>query len=467
MINNNFNLYGADDFKPFEIKKTLLKKGALRCEKRLRFLPDRRLVCQAKYGDEDVVVKVFYGSGYKKRWQKEKAGVLAINRQGIKTPKLIESMVDKNKHFALIIFEFIAEAHSLAQLIDQAQNNTENDETHTKVIQIIAKMHDRDIFQRDIHLDNFLQNPDGLWLIDGEEIVENNTQSDQWAINNLAMFFSQFKVWQTVEIKQLYDDYLHYRSTDCSQITWPLVENKMKKLRLWRERKYINKKVFRSCSEFGLIRKNGDFCVYAREFGQDNANYILDNLAKLLAKGEVLKSGTSATVTKIEIGSKLYIVKQYKSKGFFYQLARSVVKSKAAESWRYGHLLRFYDLPTAAPVLMCERRIGVFRRSDSYVVTEHLTGINSYDFFHQKGSVDGAEKMLDKLKKLIQRMHQCGFSHGDLKAQNIYISGDKPYLIDLDGMQKHKEVNEQIIAKDWQRLQRDLEINPTVQKSLF
>ncbi|MEY8212433.1 MAG: hypothetical protein RPT00_09260, partial [Gammaproteobacteria bacterium] len=46
-----------------------------------------------------------------------------------------------------------------------------------------------------------------------------------------------------------------------------------------------------------------------------------------------------------------------------------------------------------------------------------------------------------------------GFVHGDLKAHNIWIKGNKPLLIDLDGMERGRQP---LIENDWRRLNRDL-----------
>jgi len=40
-----------------------------------------------------------------------------------------------------------------------------------------------------------------------------------------------------------------------------------------------------------------------------------------------------------------------------------------------------------------------------------------------------------------------------LKAHNIWIKGNEPILIDLDGMEREQQL---LIEKDWLRLHRDL-----------
>jgi len=65
---------------------------------------------------------------------------------------------------------------------------------------------------------------------------------------------------------------------------------------------------------------------------------------------------------------------------------------------------------------------------------------------------------------LVKHLHQAGFVHGDLKAHNIWIKGNEPLLIDLDGMEKRRSEN--MVMEDWQRLYRDL-ANSDISQSLF
>ena len=126
--------------------------------------------------------------------------------------------------------------------------------------------------------------------------------------------------------------------------------------------------------------------------------------------------------------------------------------SRAAVSWKNGHLLEFNHIPTAKPLLMLENRWGAFR-GRSYVLTEYIGGIHAFDYFEQNLVATEREAMAIKINTLIKHLHQSGFVHGDLKAHNIWIKGNEPILIDLDGMEREQQP---LIEKDWLRLHRDL-----------
>jgi len=116
--------------------------------------------------------------------------------------------------------------------------------------------------------------------------------------------------------------------------------------------------------------------------------------------------------------------------------------SRAADSWKNGHLLEFNHIPTAKPLLML-----------SYVLTEYIEGCHAFDYFESSHPLGEREAMAVKINTLIKHLHQSGFVHGDLKAHNIWIKGNEPILIDLDGMEREQQP---LIAKDWSRLHRDL-----------
>ena len=71
-------------------------------------------------------------------------------------------------------------------------------------------------------------------------------------------------------------------------------------------------------------------------------------------------------------------------------------------------------------------------------MSEYCYGDTSFDFFHnpeieQNRKLQIAEAIVEQLKKL----RTLKISHGDLKASNILISGDRVTLIDLDSMKEH------------------------------
>jgi len=137
--------------------------------------------------------------------------------------------------------------------------------------------------------------------------------------------------------------------------------------------------------------------------------------------------------------------------------------SRAAVSWKNGHLLEFNHIPTAKPLLMLENRWGAFR-GRSYILTEYIEGSHAFDYFESSQSFDQRETMAIKINALVKHLHQSGFVHGDLKAHNIWVKGNEPLLIDLDGMEK--DSSKDATLDDWRRLYRDL-ASSDIEQPLF
>ncbi|PCI17539.1 MAG: hypothetical protein COB62_07465, partial [Piscirickettsiaceae bacterium] len=226
----------------------------------------------------------------------------------------------------------------------------------------------------------------------------------------------------------------------------------------WREKKYVEKKGFRQCGTFDVVKNWHTFCVFSRDFSRNNALNIIKNADALIDKGEVLKSGRTAIVSKINVDGKGYVIKRYNKKSGLHQFFRCLMESRAAVSWKNGHLLEFNHIPTASPVLLFEKRWGICRKK-SYILTEYREGIHAFDFFKSNIDVESKVDMAIKVTKLIHHFHQCCFIHGDLKAHNIWIARGEPLLIDLDGMKKVKRNKPRVFRHDWLRLYKDLREN--------
>jgi len=113
--------------------------------------------------------------------------------------------------------------------------------------------------------------------------------------------------------------------------------------------------------------------------------------------------------------------------------------------------------------LMLENRWGAFR-GRSYILTEYIEGCHAFDYFEKNQSFNEREVVAVKINILVKQLHQAGFVHGDLKAHNIWLKGNEPILIDLDGMQK--DSSKDATMDDWQRLYRDL-ASSDIEQALF
>lgn len=434
-----------------------IKTGSARfeCSQSLRLLAGKRLVCKARYQGRTVLLKIFFGASYIRRYQRELDGIKLIQQEAINTPQLITSIIDRQSSLAYIVFDYLEKIRSLNDCLKQASTVEQRLATFKQALELIAQMHAVSIYQRDVHLDNFLVKNSTVYLIDGDQIEKesgDNGLAQEFVVKNLALFFTQLYPWEYTHIEPLLDFYVESRGQCFPASFYEDTKRQLFEYKQWREKKYIEKKVFRRCSAFDVIKNWNQYCVYLRKFDRASVQQFIADPDKAIANGEVLKSGRTSIVVKLELNGQVYVVKRYNRKSLLHQCARSLMPSRAADSWKNGHLLEFNHIPTARPLLMLENRWGAFR-GRSYVLTEYIEGIHAFDYFEGSQPLEEREVMAVKINTLIKRLHQSGFVHGDLKAYNIWIKGSEPILIDLDGMERERQL---LIVKDWSRLHRDL-----------
>ena len=165
----------------------------------LRVLPDQRYVAQAQWQGQTVLAKLFVGPKAQRHHARELAGVQALITQNIQTPVQLGAEADTS--LCWVLFEFLPDAASLGQRWLQVAGGASNVDLKakqyavlTQALGCIAHMHKKGIWQSDLHLDNFLQQGEQLYVIDGggvEHQVLGQPISAEHALDNLAVFFAQ------------------------------------------------------------------------------------------------------------------------------------------------------------------------------------------------------------------------------------------------------------------------------------
>ncbi|MFI4937004.1 MAG: lipopolysaccharide kinase InaA family protein [Candidatus Berkiellales bacterium] len=185
-------------------------------------------------------------------------------------------------------------------------------------------------------------------------------------------------------------------------------------------------------------RWNKFFQCQAKFFTPHMQAVMADCDAAISTATKILKDDHTSTVALIHVDGKGLIVKRSNTKGKLHVLRRSMCSSRASRNWHYANLLIKLGLPTFEPVAYLEERFGPFR-ARSYLICTYIEGINARHFFasdlqYQAGWSEAAKNIGDLLKKLAE----CRISHRDLNLNNIILSDNKPFLIDLDSMCRHR-----------------------------
>ncbi len=402
-----------------------------RCiEQVLRWLPGKRLVARISSAafSEPRLLKIFFGPRQQRDYQRELNGCRGFIEGRVDTPKLLSECAGASS--SLLEWTYLAGAESF-EARWQRVADTERKVLYAQLLQLVARLHNAGLVQQDFHLDNLLYVDETLYLIDGGavEVLGRPAQSSE-ALDNLALVLA---VLYPVFDRWLAEGEAHYRGASelqlPAQLDLPaLVQAKRK----WRER--FLQKVFRTCTAFEMERSFGRYQVVRRSLDCPELRALLRDPDGAIDTGVILKSGRSATVARVNVGSCQWVIKRYNIKSRLHAAARSLKPTRAAVSWFNGHLLEFLGIATPAPVALLENRLGPLR-GRSYLVTEVCPGCHTARYFSE-----GAEEtvqwpaVIERVEAVFYGLYRASVSHGDLKAQNILIEQDAPVLLDLDGM---------------------------------
>jgi len=149
-------------------------------------------------------------------------------------------------------------------------------------------------------------------------------------------------------------------------------------------------------------------------------------------------------------------------------------RGRASQAWYRGHALLARGIPTARPLVVYESR-GWFG-ARGYLVTEWLTDAHDvHAYAWDLARRPAGERRLrvrqaaETLGRLIRNLHDQGFTHRDLKANNLLLretpEGLAGFLIDLDGLRQGRVPQQAICAKNLARLALSAEMHPWISRT--
>lgn len=414
----------------------------------LRHLSGKRLTCKATWQGQIVIAKLFYGPGHINYALKEKLNLEALSKAGVNTAKLLHATVKND--VALLLIAYIDKAVSLAEWSNAAPEAAEFKTIMSAMTRLILACHKAGFILKDPHLDNFLLRDDQLTLIDAGDITFNKTAvSTADSLQNIALFYAQLPItWDEQAYQAL-------SGVTAELSGWNIAENQWIKLlikqRRWRQKRFIDKKVFRSCTPYICQQTASRYLVAKRSFYTEEIEQALKKPDQLIEAGQLLKDGRTATVALVEIQGKPYVLKRYNIKNPLYALLRGLVRSRAAVSWKNGLVLEMLGIPTALSYALIEDRWGPIRRR-SYLLSEYIDAPQAWDIYEdEQYSEDSKKDWAKKIYELFLLLKRSQISHGDLKAQNILCPVGGPLFIDLDGLNA-----DQSYASFWRQFKKDV-----------
>ncbi len=417
----------------------------LRVQRWLRVLPGQRYVGLAQWRGRAVLAKLLVGGKAERHFRRELDGARLLAEQALLTPELLAEGFAQGQG-GWLLFDYLDGAHSLwdawREVAGEAPLSVAQQAVLGEALTVIAQMHGKGLWQADLHLDNLLRHDSRLYLIDGGGVrVETPGQplSRARVLENLGVFFAQLPAELAPFTEELLIHYLLANGEHALPLEALLKE--VEKVRRWRLRDYL-RKVGRDCSLFAAKVGAFGLRVVRRECAAE-LQPLLDAPDAVLADGQALKRGGSATVARIELGGRALVVKRYNLKGLGHWLRRFWRPSRAWHSWREGHRLELLGIATPRPLAVLERR-WCWLRGRAYLITEYCGGQDIIARFqaHLQGSPPETELLaLDRLFAALLRER---ISHGDFKGHNLLWIEERDdasghwSLIDLDAMQQHR-----------------------------
>ena len=404
----------------------------------LRHLPGKRIVCAGQWDGRDVVAKIYIDPLRSRiHADREAAGVAAMQARGIVTPLLL-SRTDGPQPAALL-FEYIPFAYTARDRWVAAQTEDERKNLLGQLVVAVASHHHAGMVQEDLHLGNFIFAERKLYTLDGGSIrtYRHEVPAAQ-AIANLALLFAQFEPATDRFAESLLDEYCRVYDKLRGSLSAEQILDEIKRRRERRKSEYL-RKCFRTCSAFQSDRDWGTFKVWDREYDSAALRQLLRNPDSYLESSRLLKEGRTSTVGVVRIDNRALLIKRYNIKSAWHAVKRALRQTRAAVSWRNGHRLRFYAIPTARPVALVERRWGPLR-SASYIICEYIDAEDCGKYLRSEDrSEPEKQRVVDQIVELFSKMARLNIGHGDTKASNFLVSAQAVSTIDLDAMHEYRD----------------------------
>ena len=413
-----------------------LAEGELKVEQWLRVLPRKRLVGRGLLNGQPVLVKLFIAKAAARHWHRESQGLAALQQAQLATPAVrAQGQLDGGLYY--LATDFLAQAQTLDQRWHALPEHTPGQPEAMAVLQLalrsLAQLHRQGLIQHDLHLGNFLQQGEQLYLIDGDAIsavCPGQPLPAAQIEDNLALFFAQLApAWDALS-ELLLIDYLQVNSA-CA-INPDRLQQQIGKARQRRLQDWLGK-ALRDCSAFAVQRSWWRFSSVARQ-EQSALAPLLANLDSAFDGTPSLKDGASSSVTRLQHSGRSLVIKRYNIKGFGHWLRRCLRPSRASHSWLAAQHLRFLGIATPEPLAMVESRFGPLRWR-AWLVTEYLPGRALSALIPTDGSELPDAQQQRMLLDLFAQLRINRIAHGDCKGSNILWADGRFWLIDLDAMQ--------------------------------
>ena len=165
----------------------------LQCQRAVRTIRGKRVVCQAHWRGRPVYVKVFLDPRRAaEHLRRELRGLRAMQACGIATPAVLHHGTAAAGVVHLIVLEEVAAARSMLEAWNAAGSDVERAELVRDMARLLALHHRHGLLQRDLHLNNFLLSHGRIYTLDGGTVrVAHRPVGRYRSLANLGLFLAQ------------------------------------------------------------------------------------------------------------------------------------------------------------------------------------------------------------------------------------------------------------------------------------
>lgn len=432
---------------------------SLQCERAVRTLPGRRLVCAGSWHARNVYIKLFFDAHTAKRdWEREKRGIQYLYMSGILTPALLYSGYLPDRNSYILVLASVEPATTLKQAWEQAKTRDEKLSLLRSMAQIFASHHNAGLIHHDPHLNNFLLSSDGIHTLDGAEVESTGRPvTIRRGLSNIAAFFATLHLGPGEPGRSFFDAYTANMERGTTPLDYPRFLKQVRKTQGKQTRKYLYGKIFRDCTDYSRTRTFRRLTMLSRSHDSPNMQAVLASPEAFLHghDRQLLKEGNTSTVVMTEIDNTGYVIKHYRIKGPLHGLRKAFARTRAEKSWINAHRMQITGIMTATPVAIIVNTTGPLRH-DAFYITEHLNGELLKDYLATAGPAD-MDGIACRLAGLLQSLATRRITHGDMKASNIIVTNDSLALMDLDSMKQHRSgiLFRMQFRKDLERFRRN------------
>jgi tRNA A-37 threonylcarbamoyl transferase component Bud32 len=411
----------------------------------LRVIPRKRITARGTWQGKDIIAKVFFKPRKAAYYaERDRIGVNSLLQAGVTTPNLYYAGASQVKGVHVLIFEFIDNATSLAELWEHATDPKAQLRLLVKTIHGIAKQHNVGLLQMDMHTGNFIFSSGRVYSLDGDAIKRVTRRKRglrlKAGLKNLAALIAQMSFVHEVKTQHVFGAYCNSRNYKPSGRYFLYFEKQIAK-QAQRLRRKILEKTLRECSSF-VVRSSFTLrAIWSREQSKTDLPVllpVLEQKVKQQPPAEEIYKTHGYECVKLPSENRALVVKRYALRHLYEGFWHALGFSKAKKAWVNSHSLNLIRVPTIKPIAFCERGLLPWF-GKSYLISEFIEGISLNEFVTlNETSTELLADVFAGVALAFQKLARSQITYGDMNARHFLVTKQGVLLTNFDRIKLHR-----------------------------